>query len=317
MEKLDYIQAIDCLEGLKQLPNECIQCCVTSPPYYRLRDYGMDGQVGMEDTPEAYLERIGLIFDEVRRVLKNDGTLWLNLGDSYWGSDRHPIIKSKDLIGIPWAAAFALRERGWWLRQDIVWSKKNCMPESITDRCTRSHEYIFMLSKSATYYYNAEAIKTDIKESSLERAKRARSDHNKYSQGVPGNRPQAIHKPREPKKQDGHGIRHEGFNERWNKATEEGTAPVKVNRRSVWELSTKPFKESHFATFPIEIPRLCILAGSKEKDIILDPFSGAGTTALVAASLGRHYVGFELNPRYVKIANGRLKNSLGLFYTGE
>src|ERR1044072_4921085 len=149
MEKLDYIQAIDCLEGLKQLPNECIQCCVTSPPYYRLRDYGMDGQVGMEDTPEAYLERIGLIFDEVRRVLKNDGTLWLNLGDSYWGSDRHPIIKSKDLIGIPWAAAFALRERGWWLRQDIVWSKKNCMPESITDRCTRSHEYIFMLSKSA------------------------------------------------------------------------------------------------------------------------------------------------------------------------
>lgn len=191
------------------------------------------------------------------------------------------------------------------------------MPESITDRCTRSHEYIFMLSKSATYYYNADAIKTDIKESSIERAKHGRSDHHKYSQGTPGTRPQSLHKPVEPKKQDGHGIRHAGFNERWYKANEEGTAPEKANRRSVWEISTKPFKESHFATFPVEIPRLCILAGSREKDIILDPFSGAGTTALVASSLGRHYVGFELNPKYVDIANKRLKGSLGLFYPGE
>ncbi|MVT07682.1 DNA-methyltransferase [Chitinophaga tropicalis] len=326
MESVNYIHAIDCLTGLKNLPEESIQCCVSSPPYYRLRDYGVDSQVGMEATPEGYVQRLVEIFTEVRRVLKSDGVLWLNLGDSYWhgkpaaqqatgpvSKDSYQ-LKQKDLIGIPWATAFALRDSGWHLRQDIIWAKRNCMPESVRDRCTRSHEYIFMLTKSPQYFYNGEAIKTTRSESSIRRDERGKGESNKYAKGIPGTGDQAIHQPKAPLKQDGHGIRHAGFNERWRQSIKEQGEPLKANRRSVWTLRAANFKGAHFATFPLELPQLCIQATTREGDIVLDPFAGAGTTPLAAALLNRKYIGFELNPLYVEIAKARLKQSLGLFY---
>lgn len=330
MLKVNTIQVKDCIEGLKDLPNECVQCCVSSPPYYRLRDYGVKGQYGLEDTPEAYIEKMAAVFEEVKRVLKKDGTLWLNLGDSYWGSGKagnsaaykeqhaetaryatqtiaaglptlgkHPTIKHKDLIGIPWLVAMALRERGWYLRQDIIWHKRNCMPESVADRCTRAHEYVFLFSKQPQYYFNADAISTIQSPEFLKRYQGAIID-NKYTTPDNGVPLQSLYQPR-PATKDA-------------KFSLENLASFKANRRSVWSISYKGFSEKHFATFPLELPTLCIKAGSKEKDIVLDPFMGAGTTALAAGLLERYYLGFELNPMYAAIAERRLRSRLGLFY---
>lgn len=302
----------DCLEVLRTLPDESVQCCVTSPPYWGLRDYGVEGQLGLERTPEEYVAKMVEVFREVRRVLRNDGTLWLNLGDSYahslrqsgaafagekqntnGGSLRQGFkpcpdgLKEKDLCGIPWMVAFALRSDGWYLRQDIIWAKPNPMPESVRDRCTKSHEYIFLLSKSERYFYDNEAIA----EPSIWYGKDERSDK--------GN------------------IRYEGKRtiDTSGKNGQDGfcTLTETRNRRSVWTITTQGYSEAHFATFPPEIPEICIKAGTKEGDTVLDPFSGAGTTGLVATRLNRNYIGIELNPAYVKMATDRIVNDAPLF----
>lgn len=305
--ELNKVYPGDCLKLLKKLPDGFVQCCITSPPYWRLRDYGVTGQLGSEDTPEEYVRALTEIFNEVRRVLKPDGTVWLNLGDAYWGSGKagrnsnyqarhrefgqpfkntarfgqpttgkHPEIKNKDLIGLPWMVAFALRKQGWFLRQDIIWHKPNSMPESVTDRCTKSHEYIFLLSKSQKYYYDLNAIKTAAKGKTLyDRTAR---------------------------------VSRKGVNDKLVNCFRKQRGPYDTaNRRSVWSIVNVPFKGSHSAAFPPQIPELCIKAGSKEGDIILDPFMGAGTTALAAARIDRQYIGFELNPEYIHLAEERLR----------
>lgn len=299
----------NCLTGLKNLPDNSIDCCVTSPPYFGLRDYGTDEQIGLEETPELFVSKLVEVFTEVKRVLKDEGTLWLNLGDSYASqgggqveqtvrnsndyvnagqskgkSRKAPTgVKPKDLIGIPWMVAFALRSSGWYLRQDIIWSKPNPMPESVTDRCTKSHEYIFLLSKSTKYYYDAEAIKKEMECS--EHDKRSRKGKKRFPtklvNGIRGDNPERVYE----------------F----------------ANKRSVWTVNTRPYSEAHFATFPERLIIDCIKAGCPENGTILDPFMGAGTTALVARKLNRNYIGFELNPDYIKIAEKRLQKELGMF----
>lgn len=290
----------DCRDVLRSLP-ECfrVDCCVTSPPYYGLRDYGHDGQIGLESTPDDYVARLVEVFREVRRVLADDGTLWLNLGDSYNGymanqrgtgletgrqHSRKYIepgaglrtigLKNKDLLGIPWRVAFALQADGWYLRQDIIWAKPNPMPESVKDRCTKAHEYIFLLSKSARYWYDAEAI-----------AERAIGN-------TPGNVT--------PNKHAG-----EPFAE--TKANLSAIGPVDVrNRRSVWTVATEGYAGAHFATFPPALIEPCILAGCPAGGTVLDPFSGSGTTGQVALQQGRKYLGIELNPEYQALAIERI-----------
>lgn len=327
----------DVVETLKDVPSASVQCCVTSPPYFGLRDYGtgkweggdidcshnpqkpdggerenrtlplgrggvyrdvcgicgavrIDNQVGLEKTPEEYIERLVNVFREVKRVLRDDGTLWINIGDSYAGSNGNGYkqtinnvnrttgtagnvdlrkqnkrkdngCKPKDLIGIPWMLAFALRADGWYLRQDIIWHKPNPMPESVKDRCTRAHEYIFLLSKSQKYYYDADAIKE----------------------------PSVTYKT----------------DKRTAETQTEKTKEFR-NKRDVWTVTTKPYKGAHFAVFPPDLIEPCILAGSRIGDIVLDPFSGSGTTGEVANKYGRKYVGCELNPDYVELSLTRL-----------
>jgi DNA modification methylase len=300
---LNTIINSDCIEGMRVLPEKSIHTCVTSPPYYGLRDYGEDGQIGLEETPDAYVKRLVEVFREVRRVLKDDGTLWLNLGDSYNGASTNRTgqngyndgrtnrtsrfstggvdgLKPKDLIGIPWRVAFALQTDGWFLRQDIIWHKPNPMPESVTDRCTKAHEYIFLLSKSGKYYFDNEAIKEDT--------------------GKEGGAPRLFG----AKKQEGT-LRHDVGRD----FVDDGTR----NKRSVWTVTTKPYSGAHFATFPQDLIVDCIKAGCPKDGIVLDPFMGAGTTAVVARKLGRNYIGTELNPDYVAIAEQRLTQELGLF----
>jgi len=354
----------NCLDTLKQLPDECVNTCITSPPYWGLRDYGTatwiggdpncnhmrdskvnpngntdtghkamfdqenavgdaiyksecpkcgakrkDQQLGLEDTPDQFVKNLVNVFREVRRVLKDDGTVWLNLGDSYHrsGSDqptqkgilntsginkkygwdhkhKNKLInlKPKDLVGIPWKVAFALQADGWYLRQDIIWHKPNPMPESVKDRCTKSHEYIFLLSKNAHYYFDQEAIKegTTTKDSTIRNR-----DETKLN-NTPGR------------------TRMEGL-----KTNEYETK----NKRSVWTVTTKPYSEAHFATYPHDLIIPCIKAGCPENGTVLDPFGGSGTTAQVAAQLNRNAILCELNPEYIKIANQRLLDSLGMF----
>jgi len=290
------------LELLKTLPDQCVQACITSPPYWGLRDYDNDAQLGLEETPEQYVENMVLLFREVRRVLKDDGTLWLNLGDSYASStgniyeisnikkysegdlnfnrpSRPSSIKQKNLVGIPWRVAFALQADGWYLRQDIIWHKPNPMPESVTDRCTKSHEYIFLMTKSAQYYYDHEAIKERSTESTEKRLSQPSLKNQKGSNRVPN-------------KSNGN-MKAVGGDMR--------------NKRSVWTVTTKPYKEAHFAVFPDELIKPCILAGSAKGDIVLDPFFGSGTTGLVALRSRRRFIGIELNPDYVAIAENRLR----------
>lgn len=326
------------MKGLQNLPDKSVNCCVTSPPYFGLRDYGQPDQIGLEKTPKEFVAKLVQVFTEVRRVLKDDGTLWLNLGDSYAAGKKgreesewtkrsglsnpvnylvngnsgsayrkpSPGYKPKDLIGIPWMVAFALRSAGWYLRQDIIWHKPNPMPESVTDRCTKSHEYIFLLSKSHKYYYDHEAIKVDAAPSSYDRLNQ-NIEQQTGSNRVPGKTNGAMKAV---------GGRKSGNKER-KLATERGcpengvsgSVPwegMKANKRSVWTVTTKPFKEAHFATFPPDLIEPCIKAGCPEGGVVLDPFMGAGTTALVALRNSRHFTGFELNPEYIEIAERRL-----------
>jgi DNA modification methylase len=291
----------DCLQALRCLPDNGIHCCMTSPPYFGLRDYGHEAQIGLEQTPEAYVAKLVEVFREVRRVLRDDGTLWLNLGDSYAGGGGHSpnapssatsksgkygaalkeggikpqgIIKAKDLIGIPWRVAFALQADGWYLRQDIIWHKPNPMPESVKDRCTKAHEYIFLLSKSPRYYFDAASIEEDVK---WERW--GNQTENKKHVGTAG---------------------HLG-----GKTLAELPIRDKKNRRSVWTVATKPYKGAHFATFPPDLIRPCILAGCPQGGTVLDPFGGSGTTAQVAIEEGREALLIELNPDYIPLIEER------------
>lgn len=320
----------DSLELLKLLPAGHVQCCVTSPPYWGLRDYGVSGQMGLEKTPDAYIKKMVELFREVRRVLRDDGTLWLNIGDCYaqssygsgggWALQEHGYadapaqsrsvfkdpgydagIPNKNLVGIPWMLAFALRADGWYLRMDIIWSKPNPMPESVLDRPTKAHEYIFLMTKKEKYYYDAEAIRE--KRVTLEGRPDAIVRDREYGYDSK----QAVIQGREPKdKQRGHGRRHAGFNDRWDKMTKEEQAMNGRNKRSVWEVPPKPFKEAHFATYPVELVEPCILAGCPGGGIVLDPFFGAGTTGVAALKHGRQCIGLELNPEYIEIASKRI-----------
>jgi len=296
---MNKIEFGDCRETMRKWAVAGIkaQTCVTSPPYYGLRDYGHDGQIGLEETPEQYIEAMVEVFRCVWDVLEDDGTLWLNIGDSYagnnsqasnngragFGNARERVVnrtgeglKTKDLIGIPWMLAFALRADGWYLRQDIIWHKPNPMPESVTDRCTKAHEYIFLLSKSPKYYYDHEAIK----EEASSKSEGIRFGGNKY-----------------------------GDNDDPKYATKSGNVSKeydKANKRSVWTVPVKPYAGAHFAVFPTELIEPCILAGAPTGGIVLDPFMGSGTTAQVAQTLGRKYLGCELNPAYQTLQNKRL-----------
>lgn len=303
----------DCREVLATLEAGSVQCCVTSPPYWGLRDYGVEGQIGLEAMPAEYIEKLVQVFREVGRVLADDGTLWLNLGDCYatgagkvgecpgggqqgerwagrgmntkqpkWAKALGPIqqpnrmpitgLKPKDLVGMPWRVAFALQADGWYLRSDIIWHKPNPMPESVTDRPTKSHEYLFLLSKRERYYYDCDAIKEDGK------LGRSGNAQHKYINGDERNRTKfGLLKMR-------------------------GTAYPRVNKRTVWSIVSAPFKGAHFATYPPKLIEPCILAGSRPGDVVLDPFFGAGTTGMVAAELGRRFIGIELNPDYSALA---------------
>jgi len=327
----------DCREVLRTLPDESVHCVVTSPPYFGLRDYGVAGQIGLEPTPDAFVAELVAVFSEVHRVLRVDGTLWLNLGDSYArdsgkgqhkpgdsgkqnyiierGNGRASVqidlrsetqgssdgkvgrgaraavrnggssLKPKDLIGIPWMVAFALRADGWYLRQDIIWSKPNPMPESVQDRCTKAHEYLFLLSKSERYHYDAAAI----------------AEASAYPGDNRASRPD-TRKAIDPMCMDG-----------GSRARTGNPIGDTRNRRSVWEVTTAPFSEAHFATFPPALIEPCILAGCPKGGVVLDPFGGAGTTGLVADRLGRDAILIELNPEYAAMAERRIKNDAGMF----
>jgi DNA modification methylase len=293
----------DVLSVLAALPEESVHCVVTSPPYWGLRDYGAEGQIGLESTPEEYVAKMVEVFCAVHRVLRNDGTLWLNLGDSYVGGGRGGLdgaghgsleegryqggqrigkitgLKAKDLAGIPWRVAFALQADGWYLRSDIIWSKPNPMPESVTDRPTKAHEYLFLLSKSPRYFYDAEAIREGIAEETV----KDRVDTGRFTpeRGFPG----AVD----------HGNGRLGDN-----------PGGKRNRRTVWTIATEPYPEAHFATFPRKLVQPCILAGCPVGGTVLDPFGGSGTTAEVALEYGRRAILIELKPEYVELQRKRL-----------
>ena len=262
----------DALEQLRTIESESVHVCVTSPPYYNLRDYEAPGQIGRENSPEEYIKALVHVFHEVRRVLRPDGTLWVNIGDSYM---------DKNLIGIAWMLAFALGSDGWYLRQDIIWNKTRCIPESVRDRCTRSHEYIFLLSKSGRYYFNGAAIREPVAESTITRMRQDIA-HQKGSFRQPG-------KTNGPLKPGGNG--------------------KSRNKRSVWSLCTAYFKDAHFAVFPEKLVEPCILAGCPESGMVLDPFAGSGTTGVVAKRLGRNFTGIEINPTYCKMAADRIAAS--------
>ena len=292
----------DCRDTLKQF-DEQARTCITSPPYYGLRDYGgEENQIGQEKTPEEFIDQLVSVCKEVRNVLTDDGTLWINLGDSYYNyrpgkgqsypkqsvsktnqdlptqcnkrGNKLEGLKEKDLIGIPWMFAFAMRSDGWYLRQDIIWHKPNPMPESVKDRCTKSHEYIFLLSKNKKYYYDNEAIKEPVKQDWGTRNRTNGKYHNSGSGLSP----------------------HSGLTKSYDRK----------NKRDVWSITNKPYKGSHFAVFPPDLITPCILAGSEKGDIVLDPFMGSGTTAMVAKQLGRDYIGCELHEEYSNLIDQRV-----------
>ena len=323
---------------LKKIPKESIQTVVTSPPYWGLRDYGHDSQLGAENTPDEYVDGLVDVFREIRRVLKKDGTVWLNLGDSY-PTGKIEGLKPKDLAGIPWRVAFALQEDGWWLRSDIIWHKPNPMPESVTDRPTKSHEYIFLLTKNPRYYYDADAVREPHTwEENNPRLSGMERNAQKYRDKVYGGGCSGFAGHSGTRKADGSSLNHPlGKNKRtvWTeddknikgnmsergvtrtteglnlKSAEEKQHPLGRNKRDVWTVNTKPFPEAHFATFPEKLIDTCIKAGTKENDIVLDPFSGAGTTGVVACKLNRIYIGIELNPEYAEMSKNRLAKTVG------
>ena len=295
----------DCRERLRDLDTGSVQCIVTSPPYFGLRDYGVAGQIGMEATPDAFVAELVAVFREARRVLADDGCLFLNLGDSYAAttkgssgkgdkqvSNRGTILddrswrvpdglKPKDLIGIPWRVAFALQADGWWLRQDIIWHKPNPMPESVRDRCTKAHEYVFLLTKRERYYWDQAAI----------------AEEAEYPVGSMPDAPQGSF-----------GGKNTGSDHKAFRAIRDTR-----NARSVWSIPSQPYSGAHFATMPPALAERCILAGSRKGDTVLDPFGGAGTTAMVADRLQRHAISIELNPAYAALQRDRLTEDGGLF----
>ena len=306
------------------LADGCVQCVVTSPPYFGLRDYGTAAQIGLEPTPDAYVQQIVAVFREVRRVLKNDGVLWLNLGDSYAGAansgginknDGGPAVrvvglsakpgKPKDLLGIPWRVAFALQADGWYLRSDVIWSKPNPMPESVIDRPTRAHEYIFLLTKSARYYYDSAAIREPYAASTLTQFDTAYTGQGTKDYAASGVQNPSDIKRRITDKQRGHSRRHAGFNDRWDAMPKDAQQASGANKRSVWTVATMPYSGAHFATMPEKLVEPCILAGSRIGDRVLDPFMGSGTVGAVAERLGRRWVGLDLNPAYHQLAKKR------------
>ena len=315
MKKIEFG---DCRETMRKWASEGVkaQTCVTSPPYFGLRDYGHDGQIGLEETPEQYIAAMVEVFRCVRDVLADDGTLWLNIGDSYnnFSSQMGPGqavhgreklngkpdvkakkrgvdgLKEKDLIGIPWMLSFALRADGWYLRQDIIWHKPNPMPESVRDRCTKAHEYIFLLSKSEKYFFDSKAMREPAVSGSTGTAASFKRTGSKREQLIP-NQGYGTHRP------DREDIE---YNET-------------RNRRSVWTVATRPYKGAHFATFPPALIEPCILAGSRFGDVVLDPFMGSGTTAAVALQHGRQYLGCELNPDYGPLQQERIEAQRNLF----
>lgn len=299
----------DVRERLQELPDGSVQTCVTSPPYWGLRDYGHGGQIGLEQTPDEYVAEMVAVLREVRRVMADDGTLWLNLGDSYasgggssaqnldklgerlgcGGGHKHSAatsmraptpsqLKPKDLVGIPWRVAFALQADGWWLRQDIIWAKPNPMPESVTDRCTKAHEYVFLLTKSARYFYDAGAVAEPVSREFWH---------------------ETVGSPYMTAK-DG----------RIDGGKRQGSGPMDGtrNKRTVWTIATKPYSGAHFAVMPADLVEPCILAGSRTGDTVLDPFTGSGTVGMVALRHGRDFVGIELNPEYAALAESRIYN---------
>jgi site-specific DNA-methyltransferase (adenine-specific) len=282
----------DALTALREMPSETVDCCITSPPYWGLRDYGHAGQMGLEPTPAEYVAAMVALFREVRRTLRDDGTLWLNLGDS--------TIK-KNLVDIPWRVALALQADGWMLRSDIIWNKPNPMPESVTDRPTRAHEYLFLLAKSERYYYDTEAIK----EPGV-----AMNEHDATGPGyrAPGQAPQTG--SRKSDKQRGHSRRHAGFNDRWDAMPVKEQCSFMRNRRDVWVIAPQPFKGAHFAVMPEALVAPCVLAGCPEGGLVLDPFTGSGTVGVVALREGRNFVGIELNPEYSALATKRIAAAL-------
>lgn len=268
----------DALTRLAELPDGSVQTCVTSPPYWGLRDYGHEGQMGLEPTPDEYVANMVRLFCEVRRVLSDDGTLWLNLGDTY--------ASGKQLVGIPWRVAFALQADGWWLRQDIIWHKPNPMPESVTDRCTKAHEYLFLLSKSARYFYNARAISDPVTPQSRERSaygyNTTERDTGTQAAQIGARRRQRM-----------------GLRETYQLSETR-------NKRSVWTVGVKPYSGAHFAVMPADLVEPCLMAGSSPDDLVLDPFTGSGTVGMVALRHGRRFVGIELNPEYAALAESRI-----------
>jgi DNA modification methylase len=315
---VNKIEFGDCRNTMRRWASEGVkaQMCVTSPPYFGLRDYGHDGQIGLEQTPEEYIAAMVEVFRCVRDVLADDGTLWLNIGDSYarnagpeesklkslhtmgvgqkkaheMGAMRKgenkppPGLKPKDLIGIPWMLAFALRADGWYLRQDIIWHKPNPMPESVRDRCTKAHEYIFLLSKSERYFFDSDAMQEPASDNPVSASRRNRADFSTVgTKAIQGT---------------GFGQSGKGLNAQYKGDTR--------NRRSVWTVATRPYKGAHFATFPPALIEPCILAGSKPGDIVLDPFMGSGTTAMVALQHDRQYLGCELNSDYAALQQERI-----------
>lgn len=349
----------NCIETIKRMVDQMLNCICTSPPYFNLRDYGLEPTLwpeitfrlneftpeitvpemtcclGLESNPVHYIAHLVYIFRLLKPKLKDDGTLWINIGDSYGrtgGTDKKVSstaivgntintlkniknrtqktpdkLKQKDLIGIPWMLAFALRADGWYLRQDIIWAKKQAMPESVRDRCTRAHEFIFMFSKKPKYFYDHEAIKTPAKESSLNRWKQDVENQERSEQfGKTNGKMKAVGGPRSSDKQRGHSRKHAGFNNRWDLMTREEQSALGANRRSVWHLSASNSTEKHFAQFNAELPELIIKAGCPVNGIVYDPFLGSGTTALTAVNLGRTFIGSEMGSEYFAIAERRL-----------
>jgi DNA modification methylase len=300
----------DSEKALKTIPAETVHCCVTSPPYYGLRDYGTDGQIGREETPERYIERLAAVFREVWRVLRPDGTLWVNISDTYCGtgskgdhydpknpkgrtgqqvSINHKAdgCKEKDLIGIPWLLAFTLRGDGWYLRNAAIWEKDNAMPESVKDRLTRSYEFVFLLAKSKKYYYDGAAIAEPVKTATPERMTRGFFTQ-KYAGGAPGQTVHGMHR-----KRAAGGIPFEEI-------------PVFRNKRDVFHINTAPYGGAHFAAFPPKLAETCILAGCPPGGVVLDPFFGSGTSGLVAVQTGRRYIGIDINAEYCRLADERI-----------
>lgn len=293
----------DCREILKKIPSESVNCCVTSPPYYGLRDYGSEQQIGREDSPEEYIEKLADVFDEVKRVLCEDGTLWIVIGDTYATSAHHGALPPKNLLGIPWKLAFKLQDRGWYLRQDIIWAKSNPMPESVKDRCTKSHEYIFLLSKSPHYYYDAETISEPIADSSIKRyAQDIASQKGSYAYGKNGNMKAVL--PR-------YGGKKYTNNPDVFYRTKSGSAykfRPKRNKRDVWSVATKPYKGAHYAVFPENLVEPCVMAGCPAGGTVLDPFCGASTVGVVCARFDREYIGIDVNAEYIRISKERLSH---------